>query len=148
MPMAMIPKMKTGIVLFAASLLLVGCAHTICLKIVDSSNNQPLAGARIVWRQDSAYNMLTGKRHSAGPTNLVSNESGVVVVKGIHKKWASRFIFSHPGYGTLYGTYWPQHLNLAKNIMSAPLPQDTFILEEPPTIQESTNGCFIVPLQR
>ena len=39
----MIAKLKICIVLFTASLLMIGCAHTVCIKVVDAETKKPLA---------------------------------------------------------------------------------------------------------
>ena len=138
---------RFSLLTFAPLLLVTGCAQTICLRTVDSANNQPLSGVSTLWREDSAYNLLTERRHSIGPTNFVSGEQGVITVGEIHNKWVSRFVFSHGGYATLYGIYTPGKLVLAERIKPAPLPQDRFILEDPRVVVVSSNGCFLVEMK-
>ena len=144
----LIPAIRLLLSMVAGLVLTSGCAQTICLRVVDFKNNQPLSGVSILWREDSAYNLLTERRHSAGPTNFVSGEDGVITVGGIHKKWVSRFVFSRDGYATLYGTYTPEKLALAERIKPAPLPQDRFILEEPRVVVGPSNGCFLFKMPK
>jgi hypothetical protein len=132
-------------VMLAVLFLLTGCAQTLCLKFVDS-NCQPLAGVSALWREDSAYNLLTSRRHQIGPKNLLSAEDGTITLPGVHKKWVSRFVFTHNGYETLYGIYTPEALVLGTKIKPRPLPQDRFILDDPRINIDRTNGCFRVEM--
>ena len=134
--------------LVAGLVLVTGCARTICLRVVDSNTSQLLSGVSVRWREDAAYNLLTGRRYSTGPTNFGSGDDGVITVGGIHKKWVSRFVFSRDGYATLYGTYTREKLELAERIKPDPLPQDRFILEEPRVVVGPSNGCFLVKMPK
>jgi len=145
--------MKSLVALVAAltfgPLLVTGCQQTICLRVTDATNNQPLPGVAAVWREDSAINLLTDRWHQTGPTNMPpSSDNGVITITQVHEKWFSRFILSHSGYATTYGIYYRGTLNLAQRIKSEPLPQDIFLLEQPITKVGATNGYFTVPLPR
>jgi hypothetical protein len=148
MKRAFVFSQKIAMALVAISLFTVGCAQTLCIKTVDAASGQPLAGVSAVWREDSSYELLTGQRHQAGPTNLVSSEDGTITVGGMHKKWVSRFVFSRTGYATLYGIYGPEGLTLAERIKPSPLPQDRFILEEPQIFIGPSNGCVLVKMPK
>jgi len=132
----------------AGSLLLTGCAQTLCIKTVDAASDEPLAEVSAVWREDSAYELLTGRRHQSGPTNLISGEEGTITVGKIHKKWSSRFVFSRAGYKTIYGIYYRDTLEFSQRIKPSPLPQDRFILEDPRIYTPLTNGCFLIPMPK
>lgn len=126
-----------------------GCTSTIQLKVLDANTSQPLAGVSAVWRDDSAYNLLTGSRHQTGPTNLaVSGMDGIITISGVHNNWFGRLTFSRLGYQTNYGIYYHDRLDFSQRIMPSPLPQDLFILEDPRTYASLTNGCFLIPMPR
>ena len=140
------PKLATALTL--VSMFVTGCAHTLHLKVVDAKSGEPLAGVSTLWREDSAYNLLTGRRHQTRPNNLMSGQDGLITVNTIHKKWVSRFVFSHVGYATLYGIYTPESLELARGVRPDPLPQDRFILLDPRFLVGPSNGCFLIPMQK
>jgi hypothetical protein len=103
----------------------------------------------MTWRQDSAYNLLTGKRHEAGPTNLPpSTVDGYIIVNGAKRSWFSRFILSSGGYATTYGIYHEGKLELSQRIRPPPLPQDRFVLDYPIVNSGISNGYFLVPMSR
>jgi hypothetical protein len=143
-------SVKLQLVLAMGLLLVAGCAHTtIRVEVVDATTSQPLAGVSAVWREDSAFNLLTGSRHQTGPTNLpVSSSDGIITLSGVHNDWFGRFTFSRPGYQTLYGIYRNDTLEFAQRIKPSPLPQDRFILEDPWTYASLTNGCFLIPMPK
>jgi hypothetical protein len=142
---------ELALALAVGSLLVNGCAQTqtVRLRVVDGTTSKPMSGVSAQWREDSAYNMLTGHRHQTGPTQLpLSNEEGVILVRGVHNEWVSRFVVWHPGYATNYGIYSPDKLELAQRIKPSPLPQDRFILDDARYSVGPSNGYFEIPLQK
>jgi hypothetical protein len=141
------PIAKLSVVIIAGLLLVTGCVSTIRLKVVDEKTSQPLAGVSTMWRED-VYDLIFG-RFQTGPTNLpLSSDSGVITIKGVHKRRVGRFILSHPGYATIYGVYSTGYFDLSKGIRPSPLPQDRFVLEEPTVTVGPSNGCFLVEMPK
>ena len=92
-----------AILLGLLSLLAAGCAHTICIKAIDASTKEPLAGVSTQWLQ--YYHGYFHLGHE-GPTNLpFSGKDGLISVGDLHRNWSSSFIFACPGYSNIYGEY-------------------------------------------
>lgn len=134
-------------IIIAAQCGLVGCTRAIHLAIIDNLNDKPLAGVSVLWREDSAYNIFTQHQRQFGPTNFISRPDGSVTIDQVHEKWASRLIFSRPGYSTVYGIYYRGNLKIAERIMRPPLPQDRFILEGYRSLILSSNGIFVIKMK-
>jgi hypothetical protein len=149
MKWSLINLVKSPFLFAMVTLLVAGCTHTIRLEVVDATSGQPLAGVSTLWREDSAYNLLTGSRLQMAPTNLpASSGSGIITINGVHKNWFSRFVFDRDGYTTIYGIYSQDTLEFAQRIKPSPLPQERFILEDPRSYSPFTNGCFLIPLPK
>lgn len=131
---------------------LTGCAQTrsIRVQVVDATTSQPVPEVSTVWREDSAYNLLTGKRHQTGPTNLpVSSLDGIIRVTDVHPKMVSRFVFSQPNYETAYGIYGADAGTFTLGAKTnSRIPGGRFVLDAPYTNIFYTNGLFLVPIHR
>ena len=137
------------IALCAATALLVGCTHTICLKVVDATTHQPLEGISTQWVQ--ARHQMFQELKQEGPTNLPpTGLDGVIKVSGLHRWWSSDFIFSRPGYSNVYGLYGTRGLTLSGQLRRFPAGrlQDQFYLEGNLVVADKSNGCFLVEMQK
>jgi hypothetical protein len=141
--------LRQFIAICAGATFVVGCAHTISLKVVDATTRQPLAGVSSRWLQYHHPYFSTAKQE--GPTYLPPSDSnGVIKVAGMHRWWSSEFIFSQLGYSNVYGYYNTKSLNLADQFCYYPTGsfQDQFILKGDIKIADKTNEFFIVEMQR
>ena len=125
----------------------VGCAQTemVCIRVVDHAP-QPIGNVEIRWREDSAYNLLTGTQHRDGPIMLIPDHDGTVKVK-VHTKWQSRFTFSRAGQPVLYGmwSHRPETLSVGTGILASSESSEAFLIAESSRTEvKPTNGCFIV----
>jgi len=143
-----------SLVLVAAGLILsIGCASiykghsdSLRLKIIDAKTGDPVPGVSAIWRED-LDDLLTG-HYQTGPTNLASsNAEGIILIPEVHKKMAGRFILSCPGYHTTYGLYSEGELKVSGEIQPAPIPQDTFTLDDAQTIGLSDDS-FLIRMQK
>jgi hypothetical protein len=129
---------------------LAGCAHSIRIKAVDATTGQPLVGVATEWRQNR-HQMFQRIAHTA-PTNLPpSGQEGLIEVRGIYRTWNSQFVFSLPGYSTVYGHYYSGgDLNLSTQVSRIPsgLFAGEFYLEGKLEAVGKTNGCFLVRMQK
>jgi hypothetical protein len=149
MKMSMRRFLKQFVAIGVGATLVVGCAHTISLRVVDAKTCQPLEGVSVQWLQ-ARYQMLE-KLKQEGPTNLPPTGSdGTIKVKGLHHWWASEFIFSRSGYSNLYGYYDTRGLMLGGEVNYFPQGQlqDQFYLKGNVKTADKTNGFFIVEMQR
>jgi hypothetical protein len=145
----LVSTLKWLIVLGPLALVVAGCAHDICLKTVDATTGAPLARTSVSWRQDR-HDIVLGLA-SYGPTNLPpSGEDGVIHVGGLRRNWASRFVFTHPGYSNVYGIYSRGGLGLAERVWDAGEGRfkGQFTLEGKLATASLSNGCFVVPLPK
>jgi hypothetical protein len=132
--------------------LLTGCASTVVFKAVDIATSQPLAGVNTVWRMDS-HDYLDITTYHFGPTNLpTSKEDGIIVVGGIYKGKASRFIFSRDGYAPVYGIYYDDSMvradHIYPDVFKPPFDEHTwgFNIKAPVSYIKATNGVIIVQM--
>ena len=129
--------------------LLVGCAHTIRIKVVDAATREPLEGVCTRWLQ--ARHQLFQPLDQEGPTNLPpSGREGTIVIGRLHRGWSSELIFSSPGYSNVYAHYSTGSLSLAgrmKYFAPGPL-QDQFILEGNVTTADKSNGWFLIEMRK
>jgi hypothetical protein len=133
-------------IILAPMLFMVGCAHTMRVKVIDAETGQPVAGVEVCWRQD--YQDLLLGSHHYGPTNLPSSTTdGLITLDGLHPKDVSRFIFSHPGYRTVYGIYSGGALTLAE-ATNAAVPPELFILKGKLITVEPNKGVCVVQMAR
>jgi hypothetical protein len=130
--------------------LLTGCASTVVFKAVDAATSQPLAEVRTIWRMDSR-DYLDITTYHFGPTNLPpSMEDGIIVVGGIYKGKASRFIFSRDCYAPVYGIYYEDSMaradHIYPDIFKPPFDEHTwgFNIKAPVSYITPTNGVIIV----
>jgi len=142
-------RLKQLIAACSGAALLVGCAHTIRIKIVDATTREPLEGVSTRWLQ--ARHQMFQQLKQEGPTNLPpSRQDGTIVVGGLHTWWSSDLIFSCPGYSNVYGQYGSGILCLARRMRyfpPGPL-QEQFILEGGVRVAEKSSGCFVVEMQK
>jgi hypothetical protein len=130
-------------ILVIGPLLTIGCAKTLCIKTVDATTGRPLPGVLTKWTADN-QDLVLGSYHY-GPTNLPpSTESGVVKIRKVKGRCVSRFIFSHAGYGNVYGIYSSGILNLGTATNS--LSDDHFILNGNFVSVGASNGCLLVEM--
>ena len=126
------------------------CSQRICIKAVDATTAEPLAGVVTEWRQDR-HQMFLHIAHY-GPVKLPpSGQNGVIEVKGVRRTWESHFIFSCPGYSNVYGSYSSGgSFYLSKQISYFPLGplEGEFRLEGKPETAAESNGCFLVTLSK
>lgn len=124
-------------------LLVTGCAHTLCIKVIDATNGKSVVGVSTLWHEH-VYDLLTG-RHQTGPTNLPpSSDLGLITIPNVHKHWANTLVFSKPGYRTVYGNYIDSKVWLS--IRMHTFSDNENVLDDPMTQAALTNGCFVVPM--
>jgi hypothetical protein len=129
-------------------LALAGCANqSIRIKAVDASTRKPLAGVTTEWREHR-HQMFRPVTHF-GPTNLPpSDQDGLIEVRSFHRNWLSAFVFSSPGYSTVYGTYAGGYLNFGTNVTHCTngIFATEFLFNDDPKMATKSNGCFIVSM--
>jgi hypothetical protein len=141
-------NLKLLIALAPVALVAAGCARTLCVKVVDASSGRPLSGVSASWQQYYHGYFHTGHE---GPTNLPpSGDDGLIRVGELHRNWSSYFIFSCPGYSTVYGEFTPSRgqMIVADEIKYFPPGRfaGEFYLKGNMTSTSQSNGCFVVPL--
>lgn len=147
----MIAKLKICIVLFTASLLMIGCAHTVCIKVVDDETKKPLDGVSTWWLQ-YRHDVLRGVKHE-GPTILPpTGRDGVIRLTNVHNAiWGNEMIFSRPRYSNVYAE-WYRHegMTLATGFTNFPAGdlEQEFTLKGTLTEAARSNGCYIVPMHQ
>src|SRR5690349_7267506 len=107
------------VVLGLLPLIATGCAHALCVKIVDASTGKPLVGVSTSWQQYYHRYYHSGRE---GPTNLPpSGEDGVITFGKLHQGWTSYFVLACPGYSNVYGCFPVRgKLHMAKEISYFP----------------------------
>jgi hypothetical protein len=129
---------------------LVGCANqTIRIKAVDATTGKPLAGVTTEWREHR-HQMFLPVTHY-GPTNLSpSDQDGFIELHSFHRNWLSAFVFSRPGYSTLYSTYAGGYLNFGTNVTFCTngIFATEFLFNDDPKMAVKSNGCFLLPIPR
>lgn len=143
-------KLKTSVILFTASLVLVGCAHTICIKVVDADTKKPLAGVSTWWLQ-CRQQMFAPIKHE-GPTNLPpSGNDGIIKLTRVHRWWVNELAFSCPGYSNVYGICYlrgEMSLGNAKSDFPGDFLEPEFFLQGTVTGASRSDGCYTVPMHK
>jgi hypothetical protein len=129
---------------------LVGCANqAIRIKAVDATTGKPLAGVTTEWREHR-HQMFRPVTHY-GPTNLpLSDQDGLIELRDFHPNWLSAFVFSRPGYSTLYGTYSGGYLNFGTNVTYCTngIFATEFLFNDDPKMAIKSNGFFLLPMPK
>jgi len=131
--------------LLSGALILAGCTTTLKMRTVDARTGEPLAGTMVSWREDYS-DLLLGSKHRALTNLPPSDKEGLIIVPESHPKWLSSFVFSHPDYHDLYGSYNHGVLSLAERTNSA-VQGSPFVFEGPLTRATSSNGVFLIPMR-
>ncbi len=141
--------LKSLMGLVQLQLVVTGCAHTVCLKVIDASTGRPLAGVSASWQQ--TYHGVLHYGHE-GPTNLPSSgENGFIKVGKLHRDWSSTFIFTRPGYSNVYGGFTSKgKMLLGEEIRYFPPGRldGQFYLKGRIVSAFLSNQCFVVPLPK
>jgi hypothetical protein len=135
---------------------LVGCTQTMRFKVVDAECGLPLSGVSISARQVREKMFRPVKQ--VGPINLPpSGKNGIIETAGLHRSWVSQFVFSCPGYLTVYGDHGTAQggnlwLSTRVSFFTANFPGDQFAgifhNEGNAQLAVESNGCFVVAMQK
>lgn len=139
---------KNNILILFVAAILTGCTHTVQLKVVDGTTGRPVSGVAVLWKEYSAYNLLTGKRKQAGPDNYFSNNDGLITVSNLHKKRVSYYTFSHQDHAILYGVSYPDSIRVSTQIKAPPISQDRFMLEGQREVIYPSNKIYVITLPK
>jgi hypothetical protein len=131
--------------------ILAGCSHQLCLQIVDARDGKPLPNIRVTWREDR--DQMFAKPASHGPLLLETDgKDGIIRVK-CHRNWVNQFQFLNENYIPQYGIYGSGRLSLSHQKQDldnrfSSQPRGRFVLKGQLSSAVSSNGCFLVPLER
>jgi hypothetical protein len=150
-------KIKTNLYCLVLMLFTTACTETIRFNAIDAKTGQPLDGVSTCVTQYRT-SVLHGCE-SLKPINLLrSNTNGLIMASKLEKVWLTEFVFSCDGYLNTYGNYQYNQGNFSYSNgtnaffphlpIESPLPfDDVFALQEPVTICQSSNGCFLIKLK-